>query len=90
VALSGQRGDVPVDGGFGGVVASSGAVLRLEAEVREGTAGTASDRRRKTWHGGGGGIRPAVAQFPFKRGRWERSGGGLRESSDAWGTAGER
>jgi hypothetical protein len=62
VALSGRRGGVPVDGSFGGVAASSGAVLQLEVEVREGTAGAASDRRRKTWHRGGvGGIRPASA-----------------------------
>jgi hypothetical protein len=51
VAGSGQRGGVPVEGGSGGVAASSGAVLRLEAEAREGTAGVASERRRK--HGAG-------------------------------------
>jgi hypothetical protein len=51
VAGSGQRGGVPVEGGSGGVAASSGAVLQLEAEAREGTAGVASERRRK--HGAG-------------------------------------
>jgi hypothetical protein len=36
-----------MEGSFGGVSTSSGAVLQLEAEAR-GTAGVASKRRRKT------------------------------------------
>jgi hypothetical protein len=40
-----------VEGGSDGVVASLGVVLRLEVEVREGTAGVASERDEK--HGEG-------------------------------------
>jgi hypothetical protein len=47
VAGSGRRSGVPVEGGSGGVAASSGAVLQLEAEAREGTASVVSERRRK-------------------------------------------
>jgi hypothetical protein len=50
VAGSGRRGGVLMEGGSGGVAASSGAVLWLEVEAREGTVGAASERRRK--HGG--------------------------------------
>jgi hypothetical protein len=68
-----------VEGGSGRVAASSGAVLHLEADAREGTAGAASERRRK--HGAGRKIPPVAAAAPFERGggRWGRSGGG-RES----------
>jgi hypothetical protein len=47
VAGSGRRGDVPVEGDSGGVAASSGVVLRLEAKAREGTASAASERDEK-------------------------------------------
>jgi hypothetical protein len=89
VAESVRRSGVPMEGSSGGVAVSSGAVLRLEAEVREGTASAASERDEK--HGAGenfpaGGMR----QHPFKGGAMGRSGGGARESGDAWGRAGER
>jgi hypothetical protein len=51
VAGSSRRSGVLVEGGSGGVAASSGAVLQLEAEAREGTASVVSERRRK--HGVG-------------------------------------
>jgi hypothetical protein len=75
VAESGRRSGVPMEGSSGGVAVSSGAVLRLEAEVREGTASAASERDEK--HGAGenfpvGGMR----QHPFKEGAMGRSGGG--------------
>jgi hypothetical protein len=87
---SGRRGDVSVEGDSGGVAASSGVVLRLEAEAWEGTASAASERDEK--HGAGenfSGRRWATA--PFKGG----GGGGTQrrgagESGDAWGRAGER
>jgi hypothetical protein len=88
VAGSGQRGGVPVEGGSGGVVASSGAVLRLEAEAREGTAGVASERRRK--HGAGEKNPVGDSNTLLKGGPTGCSGGGGGESGDAWGRAGER
>jgi hypothetical protein len=51
VAGSGRRSGVLVEGSSGGVAASSGAILWLEAEMREGTVGAASEQRRK--HGVG-------------------------------------
>jgi hypothetical protein len=59
VAGSGQRSGVPVEGGSDGVVASSRAVLWLEAEAREGTASAASEREKK--HSAG-------EKHPFKGG----------------------
>jgi hypothetical protein len=63
VAGSGRHSGIPLEGGSDGVAVSSGAVLRLEAEAREGTTGAASERRRK--HGAGRIIPPAVATTPF-------------------------
>jgi hypothetical protein len=75
VAESGRRTGVPMEGSSGGVAVSSGAVLRLEAKVREGTTSTASERDEK--HGAGkifptGGMR----QHPFKGGQWDAVEGG--------------
>jgi hypothetical protein len=76
-----------VEGGSDGVVASMGVVLRLEVEVREGTAGMASERDEK--HGAGENFPPSGGQqHPFKGGRQEHSGGG--ELGDSWGRVGER
>jgi hypothetical protein len=87
VVGSGWRGGVSVEGGSGGVAASSGAVLWLEAEVREGVAGAASGRDEK--HGAGGKNSTGGGwQRPFKGGCGR--GGGAEESGDAWGGAGER
>jgi hypothetical protein len=63
------------------VAASSRAVLRLEAEVREGTVSVTPEREEKHGAGKNSGWR----QHPFKGG--ERSRGGVRESGDAWGRA---
>jgi hypothetical protein len=67
VAGSGRRGGVLVEGGSSEVAASSGVVLRLEAEAKEGTVGVASERDEKQ---GAGGIFLAGSgrQCPFKRG----------------------
>jgi hypothetical protein len=80
-----------VEGGSDGVAASSGAVMRFEAEAREVAVGAASEWDEK--HGAGEKIsnrRRAAA--PFSRGgRWDAvEGGGAGESGDAWGGAGER
>jgi hypothetical protein len=80
VAGSGWRGGVSVEGGSGGVVASSGAVLLLDAEARERIVGATSERRRK--HSAG-------EKNPTGGGRSLLRGGG-RESGDAWGIARER
>jgi hypothetical protein len=83
VAESSRRGSVPVEGGSGRVAASSGAVLRLEAEVREGTVSVALERdekhdaggstllkggRQDTAEGGGQGVRRRVGQSGGERG----------------------
>jgi hypothetical protein len=70
VARSGRCSGIPMEGGSGGVAASSSVVLWLEAEVREGTAGEASERRRK--HSGGEKIPSATRGA--KRGREGRPG----------------
>jgi hypothetical protein len=74
VAGSGRRGGVLVEGGSGGVAASSGAVLRLEAEAREGTAGVASERRRK--HGAGEKNPVGDSNTLLKGGRRDAAEGG--------------
>jgi hypothetical protein len=43
VAGCGRSGGVPLEGISGGVAASSGVVLQLEAEVGEGTVSAASE-----------------------------------------------
>jgi hypothetical protein len=77
VVGSGWRGGVSVEGGSGGVAASSGAVLWLEAEVREGVAGAASGRDEK--HGAGGKNSTGGGwQRPFKGGQRGTCEGGVR------------
>jgi hypothetical protein len=51
VVASGQRGGVPLEGSSGRVATSSGVVLRLEAEVREGTAAWCRSRGENTTWG---------------------------------------
>jgi hypothetical protein len=82
VAESSRRGSVPLEGGSGRVAASSGAVLRLEAEVREGTVSVALERDEKHDAGGstllkggrqdtaegGQGVRRRVGQSGGERG----------------------
>jgi hypothetical protein len=70
---SGWRGGISVEGGSGGVAASSGAVLWLEAEVREGVAGAASGRDEK--HGAGEKIRPVVGGSALLKGVAGAEGG---------------
>jgi hypothetical protein len=88
VAGSGWRGGVSVEGGSGGVVASSGAVLLLDAEARERIVGATSERRRKhsageknptgggrsLLRGGGQGIGRCVGHSEGERGGPRRSG----------------
>jgi hypothetical protein len=77
VAGSGRHGGIPVEGGSGGVAASSGAVRWLETEARGGLRhGVGAEKKNTTW--GGGGIKPVAAQFPFKRAQRERGGVGER------------
>jgi hypothetical protein len=73
VAGSGRCSGVLVEGGSGGVAPSSGAVLGLEAEAREETAGATSERRRK--HGVGE-KNPAGGGSTLLKGRWGYNGGG--------------
>jgi hypothetical protein len=78
-----------VEGGSGGVAASSGAVLWLEAEAREGTTGAASEQRRKHFMG---------EKNPVGDGSTLLKGGtsgataeeGAGELGDAWGGVRER
>jgi hypothetical protein len=88
VAGTGRRGDVLVEGGSGGVATSSGAVLQLEAEATEGTAGAVSEQRRK--HGTGEKNPVDGGSTLLKGGRCGCSGGGAEELGDGWGGAGER
>jgi hypothetical protein len=58
VAGSDRRDGVPVEGGSGRVAASSGVVMRLEAEAREGIAAwRRSGGENMTRGGEGGGSR---------------------------------
>jgi hypothetical protein len=86
VAGSSRRGGVPVEGGFGEVVVSSGAVLWLEAEARDGTAGAALERRRK--HGAGEKKSHRRRQHPFKGGDGGDAAEGAGESGDVWRQSG--
>jgi hypothetical protein len=82
-AGSGRRSGVPVEGGSGGVATSSGVILWLEAEVREGTAGVASEERRK--HGAGE-KNPACGDDGtlLKGAVGMQRRGGWGKSSDVW------
>jgi hypothetical protein len=87
VAGSGQRGGVPVEGGSGRVVTFSGAVRWLEAEASEGSAGAASERRRK--HSAGE-KNPAGDGITLLKGGDGKQRRGVGESGGAWGRAGEK
>jgi hypothetical protein len=76
-----------VEGGSGRVVTFSGAVRWLEAEASEGSAGAASERRRK--HSAGE-KNPAGDGITLLKGGDGKQRRGVGESGGAWGRAGEK
>jgi hypothetical protein len=75
-----------MESGSGGVAASSGAVLWLEVEAREGTVGAASERRRK--HGGSTLLKGGAAGTQQRGAGSQATRGAERGREGGLGTAG--